>query len=172
EARVASGADQPAGSDRAGGAAAQPPETVAPLVRLCDVDASNWHRVLEESGLSGMARSVAEHCVPEAVEGTTLRLVLQHAQEILHQPQLDQRIAAALGARFGEPVTVSLRVAETVAETPAERAARLAALRQREAETAIDADANVRLLLEHFSARLHRESITAYTVAADGGEQQ
>ena len=172
EADVASGADQPAGSDRAGAGADQPAEVIAPLARLCDVDASNWHRVLEESGLSGMARSVAGHCVPEAVEGSTLRLVLQYGQEILHQPQLDQRIAAALGARFGEPVTVSLRVAETEAETPAERAARLAALRQREAEAVIETDANVRLLLEHFSARLHRESITAYTVAADGGEHR
>ncbi len=170
EAFQASGAAQP-------GAEAQPlhepaddPGGGTTPARLIDLDVSNWHQVLDAVELQGIARSVAEHCVPEGLDGSTLRLVLQREQEILLQPQLDQRIGAALCAYFGEPVTVSLRVGEQDGESPARRAARHAALRQREAEAEIEADANVRLLIERFSAQLHRESIAARATVTDGDE--
>ncbi len=152
---------------------AQPaPPVVAPATRLAEVGAANWHRVLDELELPGIARSVAEHCVPEGVDGSTLQLVLQDGREILHQPQIDQRIATALAARFGEAVTVTLRVGEPGAETPAQRTTRRAAERHGEAVAAIDADANVRLLVERFAARLHRDSIAARASATDGGEDR
>lgn len=134
-----------------------------------EIDASNWFRLLEVLELSGGARSIAECSVPEAATASTLRLVLERQHEILLRPQLDERITAALTRHFGEPVTVSLSIGEPGGETPAERKVRLAEQRRQEAERRIEADANVNLLIERFSARLHRESITAREVVTDGG---
>jgi DNA polymerase-3 subunit gamma/tau len=138
------------------GATAPEPARVS---RLAELDAGNWHRVLEELELAGISRSVAAHSLPEAVEGSSVRLLLEEEQGILLQPQSAERIAAALGARFGERVSVSLRAGRVTGETPAARTARIAAERQQQAVAAIDADANVRLLLERFSGKLHRDSI-------------
>jgi DNA polymerase-3 subunit gamma/tau len=145
------------------------PDT-APAVRLADVNTGNWHRVLAESDLGGMPRTVASHCLPEAVEGATLQLLLQQEHEILYQPQCDERIAAALATRFGHAVTVRVRPGRVEGETPAARAARIAAERQQQAVTAIEADANVRLLMENFSGKLHRDSITVPEPADTGRE--
>ena len=142
----------------------------APAARLADVNPGNWHRLLAECELGGMAGTVASHCLPEAVEGATLQLLLQQEHEILYQPQCDERIAAALASRFGHAVTVRVRPARVEGETPAERAARLAAERQQQAVAAIEADANVRMLMENFSGKLHRDSITVPEPADTGRE--
>ena len=134
------------------------------------MNAGNWHRLLAESDLGGMPRTVASHCLPEAVEGATLQLLLQQEHEILYQPQCDERIAAALATRFGHAVTVRVRPGRVEGETPAARAARIAAERQQQAVTAIEADANVRLLMENFSGKLHRDSITVPEPADTGRE--
>ena len=139
-----------------------------PAGRLAEVNAGNWHRVLAESDLDGMARTVASHSLPEAVEGATLQLLLPQEHEILYQPQCDERIAAALAARFGHAVTVRVRTGRVEGETPAARATRIAAERLRQAVAAIEADANVRMLMENFSAKLHRDSITVPEPADSG----
>ena len=139
-----------------------------PAGRLAEVNAGNWHRVLAESDLGGMARTVASHSLPEAVEGATLQLLLPQEHEILYQPQCDERIAAALAARFGHDVTVRVRTGRVEGETPAARATRIAAERLRQAVAAIEADANVRMLMENFSAKLHRDSITVPEPADSG----
>jgi len=137
-----------------------PPEEPA-VARLADLRAENWHRLLADIELAGMARSVASHCLPESVEGSRVQLLLEQEQAILQQPQCAERIAAALEAHFGHAVVVSLRAGRLEGETPAARAARIVSERQRAAVAAIEADANVRLLLERFSGKLHRDSIAA-----------
>ena len=139
--------------------------------RLADVDAGNWHRVIAESDLGGMARTVASHCLPEAAQGESLQLVLQQEHEILYRPQCDERIAAALTARFGHPVAVRVRTGRIEGETPAARAVRIAGERLQQAIAAIEADANVRMLMENFSGTLHRDSITVPELADAGKEE-
>ena len=143
----------------------------APAGRLADVNAGNWHRLLAECELGGMARTVASHCLPQAVEGATLQLLLQQEHEILYQPQCEERIAAALATRFGHAVTVRVRPARVEGETPAARTARIAAERRQHAVAAIEADANVRMLMENFSGKLHRDSITVLEPADTGREE-
>ncbi|MBP6382733.1 MAG: DNA polymerase III subunit gamma/tau, partial [Pseudomonadales bacterium] len=106
-------------------AAAQP--DTPPAARLADVNPGNWHRLLAESAMDGMAGTVASHCLPQAVEGATLQLLLPPEHEILCPPQCEERIAAALTARFGHAVTVRVRAGRVEGETPAARATRIAA---------------------------------------------
>ena len=133
------------------------------------MNTGNWHRLLAESDLGGMARTVASHCLPEAVEGATLQLLLQPEHEILYQPQCDERIAAALATRFGHAVTVRVR----------RRGSR--ARRRRRAPRASPPSASSRrsprsgqrqraLLMENFSGKLHRDSITVAEPADTGRE--
>jgi len=151
-------------------AAPGPQAEAPPAATLADVDAGNWHRVIAESDLGGMARTVASHCLPEAVEGETLQLVLQQEHEILYRPQCDERIAAALTARFGHAVAVRVRTGPVEGETPAARTVRIAGERLQQAIAAIEADANVRMLIENFSGTLHRDSI-AVPELADAGKE-
>ena len=89
-------------------------EDTAPAGRLADVNPGNWHRLLAECELGGMARTVASHCLPEAVEGATLQLLLQQEHEILYQPQCvpgdgtgpevvkeGKKVLSAAAAKFG-----------------------------------------------------------------------
>ena len=66
------------------------------------------------------------------------------------------------GTVVSEPsiVAVNVRTGRVEGETPAARATRIAAQRQQRAVAAIEADANVRMLMEKFSGKLHHDSIT------------
>ena len=68
-------------------------------------------------------------------------------------------------------VTVRVRPARVEGETPAARTARIAAERQQQAVAAIEADANVRMLMENFSGKLHHDSITVLEPADTGREE-
>jgi len=137
---------------------------------LEDIGAQNWSAVLGKLEIGGVARTIAAHCVPERVQDQTLFLLLEEETGIMYNPQCDERIAAALSAHFDTPCRVSIRGGKPAHETPAARRAREAAERQALAVETMESDPNVKLLLETFSGRLHRDSIRTSSVDANAEE--
>jgi DNA polymerase-3 subunit gamma/tau len=138
---------------------APPVNDVALPAALAGLTASNWATLLTQLPLAGMARSLAMHALPRAVEGERLLLDLAPAHASLASGAATERLASALAAHFCVPVEVSLRSAEPAGETPAARESRLLEERRADAVLRIEQDANVRLLLDTFAGRLLRDSI-------------
>jgi DNA polymerase III subunit gamma/tau len=124
-----------------------------------DATGGDWPATVAALGLQGPASQLAAHCVLVARTGDVVQLRLDAAGEHYRRPQLEQKLAEALSNHYGTTVRLSIAVSEAEEATPARQLARAADDRQRAAEQAIDADANVRTLREVFGATVQPGSV-------------
>ncbi len=122
-------------------------------------DLRDWHRVVAELGLKGMARELANNCEVLSWEDDRLTLAIDPSHVQLRVPKVEERLREALKAYVGRDVELRFAERETRGETPALREARGQAERQRAAEAEIAADPLVHALEETFSAQLVPDSI-------------
>jgi DNA polymerase-3 subunit gamma/tau len=119
----------------------------------------DWSATVAALGLQGPASQLAAHCVLVGRKGDVVQLRLDASGEHYRRPQLEQKLAEALSSHYGTPVRLSIAVTEGEDATPARQQARAADDRQRAAEQAIEADANVRTLREVFGATVQPGSV-------------
>jgi DNA polymerase III subunit gamma/tau len=152
----ASAASKAAGSGRAPSAGA----AAAPRVATSsDTTGGDWPATVAALGLQGPASQLAAHCVLVGRSGDVVQLRLDAAGEHFRRPQLEQKLAEALSNHYGTSVRLSIAMSEAEEATPARQIARAADDRQRAAEQAIEADANVRTLREVFGATVQPGSV-------------
>jgi DNA polymerase-3 subunit gamma/tau len=162
---LASSADAapvPAGTASTGKARSMAPAAVAEGRRAASVRHSGgdgWSATVAALGLQGPASQLAAHCVLVERAGDLVKLRLDAAGEHYRRPQLEQKLAEALSNHFGTAVRLSIAVSEAEEPTPARQQARATDDRQRAAEQAIEADANVRTLREVFGATVQPGSV-------------
>ncbi len=137
-----------------GGPAAAPPPKPSASAGLDD-----WPALIEALGLRGMARQLAENCVPEGEREGVLRLKLDPACRQLRTPQLEAKLAEALSGHLGRPLRLAFEEALPARETPAQQRARTEAERRAAAQQAIESDEAVRALQETFNARVQTDTI-------------
>jgi DNA polymerase-3 subunit gamma/tau len=118
-----------------------------------------WPELVEQLGLTGMSRMLAQHC--ELIEREAGRIELRIAQShqhLLEGPYQD-RVRAALEQRLGGRLKLVIRLAENASASPAAAADRDRELRQAQAIAAIEKDPFVRELVDNFDARIVGSSI-------------
>lgn len=128
-------------------------------VSLNDLNSDNWWQLLAVLGLTGIVYNIASHCELRLREGDHLRFVLDRSHAALFNASHSDKLRLALQNYFGHPLTVSVELGEPGGETPAMREQRLAAIRQAEAVTAIEADPQLQALIARFDGELDRSSI-------------
>jgi DNA polymerase III subunit gamma/tau len=129
----------------------------APAPELGD----RWERLvkslIEQGSIAALVRELAQQSALCAVDGSRWRLVV--GSEPLRNPTLADKLAAAIGANLGTPITIELE-AGTPTDSPAQREAAERARRQAAAEDTIRQDPVVRELMQQFkTARLVPGSI-------------
>jgi len=112
----------------------------------------DWLAIVARMGLTGPTGQLAAHCTLVDRKGDTVRLMLDRAGEDFRRPQVEQRLAQALAQYYGAPVRLDIAVSDALGVTPARLQAQAADERQKAAEQAIEADANVRAMREIFGA--------------------
>jgi DNA polymerase-3 subunit gamma/tau len=132
------------------------PPAAAPAPRA---DAGDWMALLDALPLQGAARQLAAHCVLQRRQGAALHLRLDRAHEHLLTAQQQERLRAALSARFGQPVELRIEIGEPDEETPARRDARLAGERRQDARATLERDPNVVALQSELGATLVQDSV-------------
>ncbi|GHD30285.1 DNA polymerase III subunit gamma/tau [Parahalioglobus pacificus] len=149
-----------------GGTSAAPgpnPGDSAPLQpavgRLSDLAPGGWAQALEQLGLAGIVHNVASHCELRRIEGTELEFVLDQDNATLFNDGHRDKIRLALENFYGQPLTVTIAVAAVMSETPAARRQRLIEERQHQAVSAIQQDALLQQLMQHFDGELDMDSI-------------
>ncbi|MFM7786565.1 MAG: DNA polymerase III subunit gamma/tau C-terminal domain-containing protein, partial [Gammaproteobacteria bacterium] len=133
------------------------------------ISPENWADLVAVLDLSGMARSVAMHAVPGAVGSDSLELVIDPSHASLQGASAAERLSLALAAHFGRDIALGFREAAPGSETPAAREARIAEEQRLAALQRLEADPNVRVLLEDFGGQLHRERVKVLADAAATG---
>ena len=105
------------------------------------------------------ARQLAENCALESSTPFELSLSLDERNQHLLTDQLKSRLIDALRARLGAGLNVSFTMREHDGDTVAARDARRAEQDLEQAKTAIEADPNVRKLVDLFGAEIDTDSV-------------
>lgn len=121
--------------------------------------ATDWHAIVAGLSLSGLARTLAQHCELRSLnEGSCLlRLAPEHSH--LQMKPGPDKLQQALSDYLGRPVAVRIELASNEVDTPAEAAGRERREKQQDAEASIKEDAFVRDVVETFDASIVESSI-------------
>ncbi|MBS1191038.1 MAG: polymerase subunit gamma and tau [Rhodocyclaceae bacterium] len=121
-----------------------------------DVD---WHVLVGQLQVGGMARELAHHCQLRSFSGDALLLRLAPAHRHLQMKPAQDKVQQALSDHFGRPVSLKIELAEVEGDTPAATVQRGRRERQESAIAAIEQDPFVRDVIETFDASLLESSI-------------
>jgi len=122
-------------------------------------DTANWQSIIDEMSLVGLVKELAGHCALIQHNEGKVHLVLSPDKEHLLNQTQKERLANALGMRFGKGTQLKISIEEPEAETPAQKKAREEKERQKVAESSLKGDANVKAMEEIFGATLDEKSI-------------
>jgi len=113
----------------------------------------DWHRLVAELGLGGVANQLAHNCGLAGWDGQRLSLTLAPECRNLRVPSAEERLKGALAGVLGEGLKMEIRIFHSERETPAQRRVRQDTRRQVEAEALMEDDPVVRSLQDAFDAR-------------------
>lgn len=120
---------------------------------------ADWHQLVPQLGLNGVAQALANHCEWAGREGDRITLQMGADDEHLANDNAKARLTQALCEHFNESLSVVINVGTLSAETPADTAARTRAEQQSAAQAAIEADPNIAALKDTFGAEVISDSI-------------
>lgn len=127
------------------------------------LDQTGWPRVVDQLGLKGMARELAQHSAFHSFEGGLLVLHLPATHRQLLMPASEQRMTQMLSELLGEPLRIRFDVVDQVGVTAAVLKKEAAEERQNSAVAAIESDPVVQELIDVFDAKLIDGSIRPVT---------
>ncbi|KAB2926646.1 MAG: DNA polymerase III subunit gamma/tau [Dechloromonas sp.] len=122
-------------------------------------NASEWNSIVSRLSLSGLARTLAQHCELRRLDDEECLLRLAPAHSHLQMKPAPERLQQALSEHFGRMLRLRFELADNEVETPATTAGRERQERQEKAVAAIERDGFVREVIEFFDASLDESSI-------------
>jgi len=124
---------------------------------------SDWHEIVSGLQLSGLARTLAQHCELRQLNEADCLLRLSPSHSHLQMKPAPDRLEQALSEYFGRPLKVRFELAQNEVDTPAETAGREKRERQDKAIASIEEDSFVRDVIESFDASVVDTSIRPIT---------
>ncbi len=139
--------------------AAQAGTHSAPPTTGIVVPSASWAQIVEQLGVTGMTRMLAQHCEMKHFDETRIQLVLARPHERLLEKAYQERLKSALEQRYGSDLKLSITVGEAGDNTPVAIAQRERDAQQSKAIADIEQDPFVRELVDQFDARVNESSI-------------
>ena len=123
----------------------------------------DWDAIIAALPLSGLARTLAQHCELRRLDDGECLLRLAPAQTHLQMKPAPERLQQALSDYFARPLRLRIELAANEIDTPAATAGRERQERQERAEAAIARDGFVRDAIESLDASVVEASIKPIT---------
>jgi DNA polymerase-3 subunit gamma/tau len=131
----------------------------APVVTSTAPVAEDWHALVADLPLTGMAKQLAQHCELSERTESAIRLRLSPVHKhLLGKPQ-QEKLQTELQVRYGRPLRLEIDVAEVATETPAARSRNAQRERQDRAIASIEQDPFVRDVVDLFDASIDESTI-------------
>ena len=118
-----------------------------------------WHEFINETGINGAPRQLAEHCAVKRSSDDALALVLASDNAHLNTERVRNRLLEQLRKQFSGRVSVTIEVGEPPGPTPAQIRAEGESERMRKARASIESDPVVQEIQARFDAVLELDSI-------------
>jgi len=136
------------------------PAAPGPAATPMPLTPANWGAVVEQLGLSGIARQLAANCAFGSRQGAQVRLLLDARSQTIRTPGNEQKLAAALSRYLGEQVRLVIELAEAAPPaTPARERDRQAEERLAGARAALARDPNILALQTQMGATIFPDSV-------------
>ena len=138
------------------------PESLVPPVlapKPIQRNDDNWGQIVDSLGLSGLARTLAQHCELRHLGEAECLLRLAPAHAHLQMKPAPDKLQQALSDYFARPLVLRFELAQNETATPAVVAGRDKQLRQDAAVAAIEQDLFVRDVMSSFDASIVESSI-------------
>lgn len=119
----------------------------------------DWQQIVSSLQLSGLARTLAQHCELRLLDEAEILLRLAPAHSHLQMKPGPDKLQQALAEHFGRPLKLRFELADNEIDTPAVVAGRERQERQDRAIASIEQDSFVRDVIESFDASLVESSI-------------
>jgi DNA polymerase-3 subunit gamma/tau len=121
--------------------------------------AGDWHSLVNQLKLGGMAKMLAQHCELKSFDNGLLELCVPQVHRHLMDKPYQDKLKAAVTEHFAEPVRLSITEGSVTGDTPAQIENREKQEKQSLAVAAIEQDPLVRTLVENFDAKVIESSI-------------
>jgi len=121
----------------------------------------DWHHLVADLALGGVASQLARNCELAEWDGRRLSLTLEPECRNLRVPFAEERLKGALAGVLGDALELEIHIATPRSETPARRQARHQDESRIRAETLMNGDPVVRSLQDEFDAHWVPGSIEA-----------
>jgi DNA polymerase-3 subunit gamma/tau len=122
--------------------------------------AENWAAIVDQLGISGLAKQLAANCALHSRQGAQIKLLLDARSQSIRTPGNEQKLAAALARYVGEPVRLVVELAEAAPPaTPARERDRQADERLAHARATLETDPNIQALRNQMGATIFPESV-------------
>jgi DNA polymerase-3 subunit gamma/tau len=118
-----------------------------------------WRELIDQLGLVGAAKMLAQHCELAARTSGRIELKLGQAHQHLLDGPYQERLKSALERHCGERLRLIITLSEAAIGSPAAVADRAQQQQQADASAAIEQDPFVRELVENFDAQVIESSI-------------
>ncbi len=129
-------------------------------VALEDLDHRTWLSVVPELKVTGIAANILANCTVSEVIDSCIELNLETEQSAVFSEEIIPKLEQVLTAYFEKTISVQVTIGESKSETPAQMAQRLKKEEHEKMVENFEQDANVRQLLDTFSATIAKDSIT------------
>ncbi len=134
-------------------------ESAAPITDARGGQEQDWAAIVAALPLSGLARTLAQHCELRRLEDEECVLRLAPTHSHLQMKPAPERLQQALSDYFVRPLRLRFELAANEVATPAAAADRERQIRQERAEAAIGRDGFVRDAIESLDASVVEASI-------------
>ena len=114
----------------------------------------DWEQKIDEMGLGGISRMIAENSVVSKWQLPNIELVLDSNHDALLSPQLTEELQEAICLGEGREVSLKIETGVLEQETIAKKKVKLEAERQARAEAVVKDDPKITGLLDEFEGEL------------------
>lgn len=126
---------------------------------LSELTHQGWLEIYRTMNIGGITANVLANSELVAVNGNTLRFILDQSQSAVFSDELVPKLEQSLSAHFKSDIVVQISTGVVNAETPAMLSQRLKQERHIAMVNEFESDENVQELVKHFSGTIAKDSI-------------
>lgn len=130
-----------------------PPQNLTPVM------AASWAETVSQLKLSGLTQLLANYCVLTDQTPDAVHLLLDASQTAVCNSTQQQRIADALSAHYGRPITVTITPATSPIDCPARMAEQQHKAQLTKINTQITEDPQIQTIITQFNGKIELNSI-------------
>ena len=128
--------------------------------RSKDLEAEvNWTEMINRMRLESLTKELASNCSLDHIDAQTCRLILDESHRHLLSDARHKKLQVALHNYFQSPLKLTIKIGSPSKQTPAAQLVKEGEERQQAAVDAINSDANIQALKDHFAARIMPDTI-------------